>query len=202
MEKRIMSEQNYSIERDLKEAQAMAEALVPYVYEDELYGRVGMNMPSLTVGAVLLRLHRLRELSNRLSPDQLSTLQNIEHQVQTVRHEWGNHFEKKLSREAEARLRDIMTYVKEAKEAPRNAANSYMPEALRRTIVQDILEAMSVSDRETIGTRVRQVDGDIRRYLQDADFIWSADLRPAYPIETYWWLYKRPHQPDAKTDAG
>ena len=50
-----MAEQKFSIERDVKEAQAMAAALVPYVYEDELYGRIGMNMPSLTIGALLMR---------------------------------------------------------------------------------------------------------------------------------------------------
>ena len=47
--------------------QAVWQELVPYVYEDELYGRVGMNMPSLTLGVVLLRLHRLRARAN-LSP--------------------------------------------------------------------------------------------------------------------------------------
>src|SRR5687767_3335194 len=137
-----MTEQNYSIDRDLNELQAMAAALIPYIYEDELYGRVGMNMPSLTVGAVLLRLHRLKALASQLAPAQHTVLDQAATQVEAVKKEWGSHFEKKLMREAEARLRDLMTYMREAKEEPRIAANAYLPEALRRTMVQEILDAL------------------------------------------------------------
>lgn len=196
-----MSEQNYSIERDLKEAQAMASALVPYVYEDELYGRVGMNLPSLTIGAILLRLHRLRALQSKLSPEQMDILQNIESQVHSVSQEWGGHFQKKLVREADTRLRDLMTYTREAKESPRTAANAYMPEALRRTMIADILEAMTASERDGLQSKTRQLDGELRRYLEDSDFVWSKELEPVYPAETYWWLYKRPRQPSGKEDA-
>src|SRR5689334_1757805 len=90
----IMAEQKFSIERDVKEAQAMAAALVPYVYEDELYGRIGMNMPSLTIGALLMRLHRLRALASRLTPEQLGILEQAEAQTQSARREWTSHFEK------------------------------------------------------------------------------------------------------------
>lgn len=196
-----MSEQNYSIERDLKEAQAMAAALVPYVYEDELYGRVGMNMPSLTVGAILLRLRRLRAIQSRLTPTQLDILQNIESQVHSVSQEWSGHYQKKLVREAEARLRDVMTYVRESKESPRTAANAYLPEALRRTMIEEIMDGLSVSEREGLQSKARQVDGELRRYLDDSDFVWSSELQPAYPADTFWWLYKRPHQAGGKEDA-
>jgi hypothetical protein len=194
-----MTEQNYSIERDLKELQAMAAALVPYIYEDELYGRVGMNMPSLTVGAVLLRLHRLRALANQLAPKQRTVLDQAAAQVDAVKKEWSSHFEKKLLREAEARLRDLMTYTREAKEAPRTAANAYLPEALRRTMVQDILDTLP-NDTEVV-SRARQADSALKSYLEEADFIWSAALQPVYPADKYWWLYKRPRKPDNKADA-
>ena len=194
-----MTEQNYSIERDLKELQAMAAALVPYVYEDELYGRVGMNMPSLTVGAVLMRLNRLRKLASQLTPDQRTALDQAEAQVSEVRKEWGSHFEKKLLREGEARLRDIMTYAREAKESLRTVANAYLPEALRRTMIQEIMEALP-NDSELVST-ARQTDSTLKNYLEDADFIWAAALKPIYPADKYWWLYKRPRKPDSKTDA-
>jgi hypothetical protein len=194
-----MTEQNYSIERDLKELQAMAAALVPYIYEDELYGRVGMNMPSLTVGAVLLRLHRLRALASQLSAAQRTALDQAAAQVDAVKKEWSSHFEKKLLREAEARLRDLMTYTREAKEAPRTAANAYLPEALRRTMVQDILDTLP-NDTEVV-SRARQADSALKNYLEAADFIWSAALQPVYPADKYWWLYKRPRKPDNKADA-
>jgi hypothetical protein len=191
-----MTEQNYSIDRDLNELQAMAAALVPYVYEDELYGRVGMNMPSLTVGAVLLRLHRLKALASQLAPQQHTVLDQAAAQVDAVKKEWGSHFEKKLLQEAEARLRDLMTYMREAKEEPRTAANAYLPEALRRTMVQEILDALP--NNSALVSKARQVDSALKSYLGDADFIWSAALQLVYPADKYWWLYKRPRKPDNK----
>jgi hypothetical protein len=194
-----MTEQNYSIDRDLKELQAMAAALVPYIYEDELYGRVGMNMPSLTVGAVLLRLHRLRALASQLSAAQHTTLDQASAQVDAVKKEWSSHFEKKLLREAEVRLRDLMTYTREAKEAPRTAVNAYLPEALRRTMIQDILDVLpNASD---LTSRARQADSALKNYLEESDFIWSAALQPVYSADKYWWLYKRPRKPDSKADT-
>lgn len=196
-----MAEQKFSIERDLKEAQAMAAALVPYVYEDELYGRIGMNMPSLTIGALLMRLHRLRALASRLTPEQLSTLEQAEAQTQSARREWTSHFEKKLTREAEARMRDILTYLREAKESPRSGDNGYLLEAVRRTIVQELLNAMPEDVRRAELAKAAEVDSGLRRSLYDSDFIWTKDLEPVYPSSTYWWLYKRPHQPNGKADA-
>lgn len=195
-----MSEQNYTIERDLRELEAMAGALVPYVYEDELYGRVGLNMPSLTLGAVLLRLRRLRALAGDMSQSQLAALRQAESQVQAAKREWNSHFQKKLAREADARLRDIVTYTREASESPRIAANAYLPEALRRTMIQEIVAALP--DDSDLAGRVRQADSKLRAYLEDADFIWSSDLQPVYPAQTYWWLYKRPRQPGSREDAG
>jgi hypothetical protein len=196
-----MAEQSFSIERDLKELQTMTAALVPYVYDDELYGRVGMNMPSLTIGAVLLRLHRLRALASRLTPEQLTILEQAEAQTESVRREWTSHFEKKLVREAEARLRDILTYLREAKESPRSGDNGYLLEAVRRTIVQELMDAMPEAERRTELAKAAEVDSGLRRSLFDSDFIWTKDLQSVYPASTYWWLYKRPHQPNGKADA-
>ena len=76
-----MSEQIFSADTDLKEAQAMTNALEGYLLGDELYGRVGSGglfgggkMPALTIGALLLRLRRLRVLADRLTPQQRSML--------------------------------------------------------------------------------------------------------------------------------
>jgi hypothetical protein len=196
-----MSEQNYSIERDLKEAEAMAAALTPYVYEDELYGRIGMNMPSLTLGGLLLRLRRLRALQSQLTSAQSASLQQAEAQLHSVSREWSSHYEKKLVQETEARLRDIMTYLRESSESPRAAAGAYMPEALRRTIIQEIVDAMPDSERGVVQARVQQVDSGLRRYLAASDFIWSALLKPVYPADRFWWLYNRPGQAKGKKDA-
>lgn len=197
-----MAEQNYSIERDLKEAQVMVEALVPYVYQDELYTLLGGNMPSLTLGAVLMRLHRLRVLHNRMTSAQAEQFQQIEAKHQAVRDEWQTHYNKKLAREADSRLNNLSAYFKECEDDPATCANAYMPEALRRTIIQEVMNELPASEVEQSGLRdkCRKSDARMRRYVQPSSFVWDAMLKPVYDEKTYWWLYNRPPQPNEDED--
>jgi hypothetical protein len=189
-----MTEQTYSMDKDLQEAAAMLKAFVPYIYEDELYGRLGFNLPSLTPGALLMRLRRLRALSSQLNDPQRTTLEQLETQHQALRKEWGVAYEKKLGREIEARLRDLDAYFKESDDDPRQAANAYLPEALRRTMVAEAVTALS--DASAVEMKVRKTDATLRRYLRPCPFIWDTALQPAYPQDTFWWLYNRPQPPE------
>ncbi|NWF68982.1 MAG: hypothetical protein HXY40_07845, partial [Chloroflexi bacterium] len=144
-----MSETTYNLEKDLSEADAMARALVPYVYEKDLYGRVGGGgifsggtMPSLTIGALLLRLRRLRAQRDSLTPKQQAQLEQIEARHEQVRHQWAAAYEGKLVKEALSRLDAMKAYFDECSQSPRLCASAYLPEALRRTIVEEIRLAM------------------------------------------------------------
>ncbi len=202
-----MSETIYDLAQDLREAQAMANALVPYVHEDALYGKVGGGglfsasvMPSLTIGALLMRVRRLRALDDQLSEPERGTLSAVEAQIENVRREWTLHFSEKLVKEANSRLRAIEQYFKECEDDPRLCAGAYLPEALRRTIVQEIAAALAryelpVTD---LHRSMHQVDGKLRRYTEPSAFIWAAALQPAYPNPPFWWLYAKPLQPADK----
>ncbi|MCB9450084.1 MAG: hypothetical protein H6672_01525 [Anaerolineaceae bacterium] len=196
-------ELTYTIERDLKEAAAMAEALVPYVYENELYGKAGSNMPSLTVGALLLRLRRLRALQESMTTQQRGELEQIEASHQAVRKEWRQHYEKKLAWEAESRLKAMDPYFQECREMPQLCANAYLPEALRRTIVNEIMLEMDALSMPLnhLERLAQTTDSHLHNINQPCDFIWDTVLQPVYPQETYWWLYQRPPQPDSDTPA-
>ncbi|MEP7293905.1 MAG: hypothetical protein ABI835_19105, partial [Chloroflexota bacterium] len=100
-----MSEANYTIDRDLTEAKALADHLIPYVYEDQVYGSIGgmfgsSNLPSLTVGALLMRLRRLHALEGQLSEAQKAQLAAIDAQNESARKEWTIHYHNKLAQEA------------------------------------------------------------------------------------------------------
>ncbi len=198
-----MAEQNYTIDRDLREAEAMAEALVPYVYDDELYTKLGGQMPSLTLGALLLRLRRLAELSPQMTDAQRERWRKIRERHDSVRAEWSQHYAAKLAREAESRLKNLDAYFEEFEDSPRSAANAYLPEALRRTIIQEILAVLPADAAREAGleARVRKADGRLRRYVEPAPFLWSPVLAPVYPPETFWWLYHRPPQGEPKPEA-
>lgn len=190
-------ELTYTIERDLHEAAAMAEALVPYIYEDQLYGKAGSKMPSLTVGALLLRLRRLNALRDTMTDAQCEQLAKVEAVQQDVRKEWRQHYEKKLIWETESRLKAMMPYFEECRESPRLCASAYLPEALRRTIVAEILLELDALNVEVnkLERQAQKTDVQLRGVIQPCDFIWDAALQAVYPPESYWWLYHRPSEP-------
>ena len=142
-----MHEVIYSIDRDLEEAKAIANHLIPYIDEDQLYGTIaGMfssgSMPSLTISMLLLRLHRLHAFESELNADQKAQLAVIDAQNEAVRKEWTVHHNNKLVVEANSRLAMIERYFSDCEEEPRTCANNYLPEATQRTIVKDIADAL------------------------------------------------------------
>ena len=194
-----MPEATYSIDRDLSEAKSMADHLIPYVYGDQLYGNIGGVFstgatPSLTIGALLMRLHRLRALEAKLTPEQKAKLTEIEARNEAIRSEWSVHYNEKMVSEATSRLHLIETFFSECDEDPRACYSNYPPEAMRRTIVQDIdheLHRMNLSDAH-LEMEMRRIDGQLHRFATKGDFIWAAELQPAYPPNVYWWLYASP----------
>lgn len=191
-----MSE-SYDFARDLREARLMIENLETYVRGDELYQSVGgffSKMPSLTAGAVLMRLRRLHELHTYLDDAQRQTLAEIQQTFEGVRDDWRKHYEDKLSREAYSRLNAMQNFFRECRDSLHNCSGMYRPEMLRRTIIEEIIFEMTqlkLADSD-LAQQVRATDGKLRGVLRSDSFQWADVLRPAYPENTYWWLYGKP----------
>jgi len=79
----------------------------------------------------------------------------------------------------------------------RLCAGAYLPEALRRTIVQDLAAALQHYDLPVTDLQrsMRAIDSKLRRYTEPSEFIWAAALQPVYPQTAYWWLYAKPPVP-------
>jgi hypothetical protein len=193
-----MGEQKYSIDRDLKEAEAMADSLASYVRQNELYGQAGRgffsNMPSLTVGALLTRLRRLDVLRDQMSGPQRQKFSSVQARHDQVAREWQHHYEGKLTREANSRLDAMRPFFEECASDPRLCARVYMPETLRRTIAQECLDALGRTSQlpDELRDKARNVDGSLRRIVRPSAFVWDAALKQAYPQEIFWWLYHQP----------
>ncbi len=192
---------NYDIARDLREAVAMAEGLDRYVRGTELYGSTGggffaSSMPSLTVGALVMRLRRLHALSDQLDPRQREQLEAAQKEFDRVQKEWNFHFSGKIGKEALSRLDAMRAFFSECSKSNATCAQNYAPEALRRTIVEELRPVIEANQApaEGLAEKLRSTDASLRAVVQPDQFIWSPLLQPVYPQAVYWWLYQRPPQ--------
>lgn len=198
-----MSEQHYSLDEDLHEAEEMVKGFESYLEGNEVYGRVGGgffgggNMPALTAGALVMRLRRLQALQAGMSLAQQSRLENALSQFEAITREWHVHYEQKLLREANSRLDAMRSFFQEATENPRIASSVYKPEQLRRTITQEILRALADLNVESadLSAKVKQTDSRLSSVAnQPTGFLWDKTLEPIYPQGQYWWLYRQPRE--------
>lgn len=192
--------EHYSIDQDLREAEDMTKGLENYLKGDTLYANISTGffslgaMPTLTVGALLMRLRRLGVLRMQLTDKQRERLHQINRQHESIRDEFPAHYEKKMLWEANSRLDSIRQYFNDAA-TPDGAASNYPPEQLRRTIIQELLHAMQelrIHSAE-LDSKVNQIDSRLNGIAAErTGFLWDAQLEPAYPQKDYWWLYRKP----------
>lgn len=198
-----MATQAYNPSKDLREAAAMGDAFKDYVLEKPLYGTIGAGgfgstLPRLTIGAFMLRLRRLHHFSAQLTAAQQATLQRTDEQFQAVARDWGVQFEGKLLYEANSRLDAMREFFRECLESPQLCASAYRAEAQRRTIIQEALRLIEDHglDDDALLTKVKDRDGQLRSFVETADFLWTAELEPVYPPDEFWWLYAAPPESD------
>lgn len=188
----------YDPGKDLKEAVAMANALVPYIHEDQLYGSTGggffSTMPRLTLGGLLLRLRRLNALRNNLSDSQRDELDAAIGRNEDVFRTWRTHYEGKLEREATSRLNAMNAFFEECASNPRICAGNYAPEASRRTVIQELIMTMKARkmDPANVEKLARAADSRLKAVTRQSEFIWDDTLLPVYPRTDFWWLYQKP----------
>ena len=189
----------YSLKRDLDELINMSHKLKEYILGDALYMPVGGGFirgstPDLTIGAFLLRRRRLHLLRDRLDTEAQAALDETLSRHDDLQRGWRLHYEKKLAREVKSRLKLIGAYLRDCADNPRDCASAYPVEAMRRTIMQEILLAMYEFDydRHDMLASMQRADAALRRYLRPGSFIWATELESVYPSESFWWLYGTP----------
>ena len=178
----------------------MVERLGDYLLGDAMYLPVGggffrgSSTPQMTIGALLLRRRRLTWLRAKLKRADGIRLDAALAQHEDLQREWTLHYEQKLQREVPIRLKGMAGFFRECSENPRDCSGAYPVEAQRRTIVQEILFAMTEFgyDKRKFTTAVRPADQALRRLLHVGEFIWSPLLEAVYPKAAFWWLYGSP----------
>ncbi len=190
----------YSLARDLDEFERMTERLGDYLLGDTLYLSIGGGLlrggatPQLTIGNLLLRRRRLRELRAQLNDEQDARLSKALARHIALQRDWRLHYGDKLGREVPARLRLLLSFLYDCKENPRGCPGAYPVEALRRTVIAEITLAQDefAYDAGDLPLRIERVDRDLRNLLQPGPFLWSKALEAIYPREAFWWLHGQP----------
>ncbi|NDJ84573.1 MAG: hypothetical protein GYB66_01680 [Chloroflexi bacterium] len=185
---------SYNSEHDLRVLKAMVAHLTPYLYEDELFGQVDNRLPKLTLGGLLMRLYRLEQFAEHLSPAQRQDIQEARKHLEATQYEWLNHYKDKIQQELPSRINAINWYLDDCRQNPVGCDSGWPNEAEKRTIIahlRDEAERLDILSRETKGM-ISDLDGRIRHFHKPGAFIWSDDLKPVYPRERFWWLYGRP----------
>ncbi|MEL6308536.1 MAG: hypothetical protein AAFR81_01785 [Chloroflexota bacterium] len=188
---------NYRIERDLFHALTMSQVFEDYVRSDQLYGYAAglfSNMPSMTIGSLVMRLRRIDTLRMHMPDSKKKKLDDALDKYLQVRTDWLYHFENKIKQEAHSRVDAMKGFFYECSDNIRNCIGIYKPEMMRRTIVQELvreMEILNIRDGELIA-KITETDDKLRRVTEKADFQWADILIPAYDEKEFWWLYNSP----------
>jgi len=180
----------YNLDADVRAASAMASALIPYIYQDELFGRLPPPLPSLTVGGLIMRLNRLTAIDPLLSADQRQAIAVARNQFDAMKQEWLVAYENKVKQEIGSRLRAVGQMLIDCSDR-RQCAELYPSEIEKRVIaagLHDEARPLNILDSVLSG-QFEAVDGRLHMVTHPGDFLWDERLRPAYPPDAYWYLY-------------
>ncbi len=181
----------FDLDRDVNVLAVMASSLTPYLYEDELYGHLGGNMPQLTLGGLLMRLYRLSRLESELTAEQQAQVQDAHINFEAECSKWAVHYENKLRKELNARLNALGLYLDECPQNMRDCAENYPIHAEKRIMIQHLQDKAAEENvlPEALKTRRAQVDERLRRLFEQGEFITDERLKAVYPQTEFWWLY-------------
>ena len=174
----------------------MAEQINSYLRVDTLYGPMGPNRPSLTLGGYLMREHRLLALKDSLTEQEQDRLLKARQQFENVVMEWVVATEAKALKEIDSRLRQWQETLRDLRESIGNW-DYYATAVESRVMLQHLITMLSNPpfrlDPE-IGGRVAALDEAFyATWFGDASkFVWEDDWAAAYPAAEFEFLYGQP----------
>lgn len=181
---------------DLIYLRAGLEILKDYLLSDELYWEIGVASPpgtpaypQLTLGNLLLSRARLSGLSPAPGDDE--ALQPLMAGLAEIHSQWTVAWEKKASREFEARLKLWADYLEEYRDNPAGQVDRYAYEVRRRAIL-DLLHDGGAQVGETSSRLLAGMDAMLKTVLVPAEFVWDDGVSDAFPPDRYWYLYGKP----------
>jgi hypothetical protein len=188
-----------NLEYDLAVVEFMVAELEKYLKSEVLYWQLSPTRPisppppMLTVGGCVFRLHRLQNLPELLTAEQKTRLEKVATDYQEIANEWAAHVENKIRREAGARLNSWNWFADDCNARKKSCIQYYATESELRTLIHLLLkEGDRFGDFIKEQKKLAGIDANFRRWFQPGEFVWRAELEPAYPKSEFWWLFGKP----------
>ncbi len=182
-----------TLEHDLRYLEAGAPMLEEFLLSHDWNWPIGINVThghlpylQLSVGGLLIacqRIHaRLTSQPDQAKMDQLCA------EMGAIRQRWHVAWQTKAGIEFHHRLSLWRNFLVEYREQPGANYDRYHYEVSRRAQLHLLQqEAQSLPAVET--ELLHSLDLYLKAVLSPGAFIWEADLEPAFPKDTYWYLY-------------
>lgn len=181
----------FDLERDIRILSAMASSLTPYLYEQDMYGSLGGDMPKLTLGGLLMRLYRLSHLEALLNTRQQNAVQDARKNFEAECSKWAVHYKNKLQHELKSRAEALILFFDECGEDLPGCAASYPSQAEKRIMIEHLrVEAARHNVlADELDNLVKHADQKLRRLVHAGPFITDGRLETVYPRDQFWWMY-------------
>jgi hypothetical protein len=196
---RQTQDESAALQYDLAVIEAMTAELEPYLLSDTLYWQLSPARavvpaaPMLTIGGLVLRLHRLAGQQQALTAEQRTRLATADQSFCDALKDWKAHAAARMVRELDARLKSWRWFVDDCQAHRRTCISHYPAETELRTLIALLLDkAAAYEDVSEQRELLAQLDARFRRWFEPGSFIWRPALEPVYPQERFWWLYGRP----------
>jgi hypothetical protein len=157
-----------SVQQDIQYLEASLASLEDYLHSKELYYPVGLHLPQLTLGGVLLSLRRLYGSAEG---------SRYEIQIEAIRTEWRSAWDAKADREVRARSELWRNYLSEYRSDPRGSARLYPQQVRYRAMIT------------MLGSESDAQDEYLRSIFLPGAFVWEAEIQAAFAPQSFWYLY-------------
>ncbi|MCA9990024.1 MAG: hypothetical protein H6666_06985 [Ardenticatenaceae bacterium] len=184
------------LKQDLIILEEMAAASEDYLNSDLLYWPLSSNeMPRMTLGAYLMRQHRLLALRGLLEADEQARLGHAIQQYNQVVADRIVRSEQRAQEELGVRLRQWEQAQRDMRLEGGSVRAYYATAAENRMMIQVLLNMLRTPPYRMephVMERAIVLDGSLRSRWRSGDFIWPEAWQAAYPAGEYWWLYGHP----------
>jgi hypothetical protein len=139
--------------------------------------------PRLTLGTLLLSRARLQAFRDEVPAEAA----DVDEKLDNFKNRWAVIYQNKAAAEFPVRLRRWNALLDE------RTHPQYANSVRLRVILHLLTGTLEKPPGE--GSMLDGLDVQLRRLLVHSDFVWDAELAPAFPQEPYWYLWGLPRKP-------